>query len=726
MHEGDISHAEVNEALKEAEKTIVFGRQTRVRDGLLLEDDEKLPRFHIGHDQVKFFYSAVRQLPEYFLDALLARNISVTLVAGRGLCCFKDVRNHQAIHIGCTRRTIYLPEKILDVAFRNGYDYWSVAQILVRDGSQLLDFILLYDLVLLAKRLMLKRHVSVPGYNAVRRMVRHRNKHRSTYESPDRVKKKEKSGIDVPISELDEFLYEYEKRLLDTIRADGDGRLGIKLEKSFRDSEPDAIAKALYNTYQEELWGEAKVVQIAEEQNYPSSSVLDRDIVHPAAYEMAEAYGMETAPQNMTEARHDYRDALRFDLLPESTTDTLCHWSARFGPQGIEGLIEEFVADIFVSGHYNAMLVKRARAVLGQMTSRRKNLYLFIERGAEFSRFKAVVQLCVDVRVKRRKLELEDLDWVRVLLIALVSAKAQSGDMRRMDVINAIEKVGELFAQVETVLAGEAGRLLDRHVEREEINVLLQYLERGEGDWDVAAEGIAGEVMGELEIAVVRASLCLDLLPDYQSMVNALVSRGPRAERIIEEFLAEDAELNEEGLNPLAAEQQGVIVAAQKALLAARSARGEDLSSLPGQEHVNADLIALLVPRVDEIIAALPEKLHRCTSGSLTPLRKAMKEFEEIKRRYPTDLEQLGPLAMALVRLDCAENYEELLGYVRWMGKYAIGQRRSEGPKVWYTPGLLKMIDDEGPGSGPLVERAAVMVEELADEEAAKALQLIK
>ena len=658
------------------------------------------------------------------MDALLARNISVTLVAGRGLCCFKDVRNHQAIHIGRTRRTIYLPEKILDVAFRNGYDYWSIAQILVRDGSQLLDFVLLYELVLLARRLMLKRHVSVPGYNAVRRMVRQRNRHRSTYESPDRIKKKERSGVDGPISELDEFLCEYEKRLLDTIRCDGDGRLGVKLDKGFRESEPDAITKALYNTYQQELWGEQKVAQIAEEQNYPSSSMLDRDIVHPAAYEMAEAYGMETAPQNMIEARHDYRDALRFDAMPESTTDALCHSAARFGPQGVEGLIEEFVAEIFVSGHYSALLVERARAVLGQMTSRRKNLYMFLERGAEFARFRAAAQLCVDVRLKRRKLELEDLDWVRVLLIGLVSAKAQKGDMRRLDVINSIEKVGELFAQMETVLVGEAGRLLDRHVERAELDKLLVHLEQGA--WDVDRDGLVGEVEREMEVAVVRTSLCLDLSPDYQQMVHALVARGARAERIIEDFLAEQAALSADELNPLAAEEQGVVIAAKKALLAVRAARGEAIGSLPGEEHVDADLISLLVPRVDEILAVLPEKPHACTSGSLTPLRKAMKEFEEIKRRYPTDLEQLGPLAMALVRLDCAENYEELLGHVRWMGKYAIGQRRTEGPKAWYTPGLLKMIDDEGAGSGAIVERAAALVEELADEEAVKALALIK
>ena len=47
--------------------------------------DRKLPRFHTGHDTARFFYSAVRQLPE----------------------------------------------KVLEIAFNNGYDYWSIAHILV-------------------------------------------------------------------------------------------------------------------------------------------------------------------------------------------------------------------------------------------------------------------------------------------------------------------------------------------------------------------------------------------------------------------------------------------------------------------------------------------------------------------------------------------------------------------------------------------------------------------
>ena len=82
MKEGDVTHEEANAAIAAAEKTIIFARQNRLRDGLLL-DDKKLRRFHAGHQNVKFFYSAVRQLPEYFLDALLAKDISVTLVVDR-------------------------------------------------------------------------------------------------------------------------------------------------------------------------------------------------------------------------------------------------------------------------------------------------------------------------------------------------------------------------------------------------------------------------------------------------------------------------------------------------------------------------------------------------------------------------------------------------------------------------------------------------------------------
>tara|TARA_Y100000588_G_scaffold234423_2_gene247996 strand:+ start:579 stop:923 length:345 start_codon:yes stop_codon:yes gene_type:complete len=58
--------------------------------------DEKLPRFHAGHDIVKFFYGAVRQLPAYLVDGLLDMNVSVTLVGGPQLLVFHHPRARPA------------------------------------------------------------------------------------------------------------------------------------------------------------------------------------------------------------------------------------------------------------------------------------------------------------------------------------------------------------------------------------------------------------------------------------------------------------------------------------------------------------------------------------------------------------------------------------------------------------------------------------------------------
>ena len=81
---------------------MIFGQQTRLRDGVLLAD-EKLDRFQAGHDLVKFFYGGIRQLPEYLVDALLVRGISVTLVKSDDLLVFRHVREHQSFHTGRTR-----------------------------------------------------------------------------------------------------------------------------------------------------------------------------------------------------------------------------------------------------------------------------------------------------------------------------------------------------------------------------------------------------------------------------------------------------------------------------------------------------------------------------------------------------------------------------------------------------------------------------------------------
>ena len=46
LREGDVSHGEVNAVIQGAEKTVIFGQQTRLRAGILMKEDERLSRFH--------------------------------------------------------------------------------------------------------------------------------------------------------------------------------------------------------------------------------------------------------------------------------------------------------------------------------------------------------------------------------------------------------------------------------------------------------------------------------------------------------------------------------------------------------------------------------------------------------------------------------------------------------------------------------------------------------
>ena len=68
LREGNIPHGEVNDTIRSSTKTVIFGQQTRLRNGELLPD-QKLPRFHAGHDLVNFFYSAVRSIRTRALSA---------------------------------------------------------------------------------------------------------------------------------------------------------------------------------------------------------------------------------------------------------------------------------------------------------------------------------------------------------------------------------------------------------------------------------------------------------------------------------------------------------------------------------------------------------------------------------------------------------------------------------------------------------------------------------
>ena len=89
-----------------------------------------------------------------------------------------------------------------------------------------------------------------------------------------------------------------------------------------------------------------------------------------------------------------------------------------------------------------------------------------------------------------------------------------------------------------------------------------------------------------------------------------------------------------------------------------------------------------------------------------------MRDFESVRRDNPADPDQLGALAMVLVRMDRAKNYAKLLDQVRAMGDCAIGYLLQKGLDSYYTPGLLRVLNEVEPGT--IRANTLVLAEELS------------
>ena len=312
LREGEISHAEVNDALRLASKTIIFGQQNRLRNGLVLDADERLPRFHAGHDLVKFFYGGIRQLPDYLLDAMLAAGISVTLVKGCELLVFHDVRCHQSLHVGRVRKTIYISDKLLQGAFEKGYDYWALAELLIQEAYPLLDYLLIVEL---ARRCQSQLHKRLTlSYYFIKDTLRRLNKHRRELDETED-------------NEFAHFFCHYAEEFYSW-----DGKIC--------DQDPFELAAAIFDEERERLWASNKIYTIRAALKYPDYFDLDRDIVHPLAHARAAELGQSTAPRNVAEMIHDLEDAARFKVSRQIKTDRLLEQLLQCGAAGIRGLVE--------------------------------------------------------------------------------------------------------------------------------------------------------------------------------------------------------------------------------------------------------------------------------------------------------------------------------------------------------------------------------------------------
>jgi hypothetical protein len=314
LREGGITHAEVNAALSSYDKTVIFGQQNRLRNGLLMPD-EKLKRFHAGHELVRFFYQGLNKLPEYLLDALLGYDMSVTLIAGKDLLVFKDVRAHQAFHIGFTRKTIYIPEGIIREAINKGWDSWAISEGIIREAWPLMDYLLILEFIRRAQQ-RLRTHVTLGTKTTIKNALRRLNKHLQEAENE--------------MAEDDDFRAFFRHYC----------HAFYAMDRKILDRDPYELADKVYDEKQERRWAEVKVEGITSAFEFPTFFDLDRDIIHPAVFESADLRGQATEPETTQDVLHDICDAARFKILRQTKTNRLLDQLVLFGRPGIEGLVD--------------------------------------------------------------------------------------------------------------------------------------------------------------------------------------------------------------------------------------------------------------------------------------------------------------------------------------------------------------------------------------------------
>ncbi|MFA6107955.1 MAG: hypothetical protein WDA75_04210 [Candidatus Latescibacterota bacterium] len=327
LYDGLVAHGEVNEAIARAEKSVLYGEQTRLP---YFPDDERLAKLHAGDPLVLLFWRIFKKVPETLREALLATPFSLTLVRGDGLLFFADCRRHQAVHIGCRRRTIYLPEALLRAAEERGYDYWAIAEGLVFASWMLLDYLLLVDLL----AAYATEVAALPGYRLNEalqlKLARTHNRHR-------------RDGAEAGRSEVVEFVEGYRSRLLAVHPAEVAG------------TDPHALARRLLDPERELRWAREKMERIAQVFNFPELFLFDRDIIHGTAYEEARRRGQRVEAATFGDALHDYRDALRFEPRPLMTVlgrarmpkprATFLQQTVALGGEGLRGYFAAYRED---------------------------------------------------------------------------------------------------------------------------------------------------------------------------------------------------------------------------------------------------------------------------------------------------------------------------------------------------------------------------------------------
>jgi hypothetical protein len=112
------------------------------------------------------------------------------------------------------------------------------------------------------------------------------------------------------------------------------------MDRKILDRDPYQLADKIYDEKQERVWADVKLDAITNAFEFPTFFDLDRDIVHPAAFEAADLRSLAIAPETPADVLHDICDAARFKVLRQTKTNLLLGQLVQFGRQGIEGVVE--------------------------------------------------------------------------------------------------------------------------------------------------------------------------------------------------------------------------------------------------------------------------------------------------------------------------------------------------------------------------------------------------
>ena len=164
------------------------------------------------------------------------------------------------------------------------------------------------------------RQVELPGISFIKDTLRQFNKHLK--DPSERLRAEGRQMLDPKEDEFGEFYGHYAGHFK-------------KWGREILERDSYDVTDEVYDEGIERKWAEWKVNLITHTSNYPTFFELDRDIVHPAAYDQAARMGLPIDPVNIEDDIHDLGDLARFRVGRQVKTEPILDRLIDFGAPGI-------------------------------------------------------------------------------------------------------------------------------------------------------------------------------------------------------------------------------------------------------------------------------------------------------------------------------------------------------------------------------------------------------